>query len=205
VDTEFALLPPPAYGAAKPAWEGKPFLMARTAVSQRVYEALGGQHDSFDWPGDLEPANEVSWNDATAWFASPLLKGSGLRLPSEAEWEFACRAGTETEFCFGNGKTVTSAVVNFDGHSPHGGAPNSEYRRRTVAVGSLPANAFGLHEVHGNVWEWCEDAYSADWRVLRGGCWCRDAGYCRSSLRYWVVPGLRTRACGFRPSRSVEP
>jgi hypothetical protein len=205
VDTEFVLLPPAGYGSAKPAWGGKPFLMARTEVSQRVYEALGGQHGKFDWPGDLEPANQVSWNDAQAWFGSAPLKGTGLRLPSEAEWEFACRGGTETEFCFGNGKTVTSKVVNFDGRSPHGGAPTSEYRQRTVAVKSLPANAFGLHEVHGNLYEWCEDLYEqgADWRVRRGGGWYYVAVHCRSSARGWFVPGYRAQYCGFRPSRSA--
>ncbi|MGE3852129.1 MAG: bifunctional serine/threonine-protein kinase/formylglycine-generating enzyme family protein, partial [Planctomycetota bacterium] len=132
IDAEFVLLPPPGYGNAQPVWTGQPFLIARTCVSQRVYDALGGQHYEYNWPGPLQPANQVSWRDAQAWFQQRELAAAGLRLPGEAEWEFACRAGTQTAFCFGDGATVTSAIVNFNGNHPDGGAPKSPYRERTV-------------------------------------------------------------------------
>ena len=205
VDTEFVLLPPLGYGNAQPAWSGEPFLIARTCVSQRVYDSLCGEHDEYDWPGPLQPANQVSWNDAQAWFQLGELAAAGLRLPGQTEWEFACRAGTQTEFCFGDGKTVVSAIVNFDGNYPTGGAPKSPYRERTVDVGSLPGNAFGLHEVHGNLWEWCEGLYEAgaSYRVYRGGSCGNGAAICRSADRDWRPPRVRYLSLGFRPARST--
>ncbi len=201
-DLEFVKLPPAGYGDSQPPWSGAPFLIARTAVSQRVYTALGGAHDKFRWAGALLPANEVSWEDVTAW-----LEGLGQRLPSEQESEFACRAGTTTAFCFGDGKTVTSAKVNFNGNYPTGGAKKSDHRKKTVEVGSLPGNAFGLHEVHGNLWEWCRDLYKAGGssRVLRGGSWNDGASVCASRSRIWDVPGARSWYIGFRPAVTLGP
>ncbi|MGE0434150.1 MAG: SUMF1/EgtB/PvdO family nonheme iron enzyme [Planctomycetota bacterium] len=206
VDTEFVLVPPVSYGNAQPAFRGERMLVARTCVSQRVYEGSGGRHDRFDWPGALQPATSVSWYDVTNWLTSGDMAAAGLRLPSEAEWEFACRAGTSTAYCFGDGQTVTSELVNFNGNTPWGGAPVSAWRSRTVPVGSLPANAFGLHEVHGNLWEWCSDPWPANdlHRTDRGGSWSNIAASCRTSYRGSFEAEGRSNTLGVRPVRSVD-
>jgi formylglycine-generating enzyme len=139
------------------------------------------------------------------------LPGLPARLPSEAEWEYACRAGTTTPFFFG--PQITPAEVNYDGNYPYAGAAQGLYREKTVPVKSLPANAWGLHEVHGNVWEWCEDGYgpypaqevtdpqgvpNAASRVLRGGSWSSYAGRCRAANRARSTPVNRLSFIGFR-------
>ncbi|MGE3852415.1 MAG: formylglycine-generating enzyme family protein [Planctomycetota bacterium] len=202
VDTEFVLLPPLGYGNAEPNWSGKPFLIARTCVSQRVYDALNGEHDDYVWPGPLQPANQVSWNDAQAWFQQNELAADGLRLPSEAEWEFACRAGTQSDFCFGNGKNALADIINFN--CRHTIGHPSKRPERTIEVGSLPCNAFGLHEVHGNLEEWCENTQeSRAIRAVRGGGWGNN-GIARSVQNHQVVTTYRHRHIGFRPARSVD-
>ncbi len=135
----------------------------------------------------------------------------GLRLPTEAEWEHACRAGTVTPFHFG--ATIDSRTVNHDGTFVYASGPRGEARRRTVPVGSLPPNAWGLHEMHGNVWEWCWDWWSeytadpvtdpqgpasGDRRTVRGGSWGSGPRFCRSAFRYLLRPGFRTNLVGFR-------
>ena len=158
IDTEFVLLPPPDYGDTKPEWTGGRFLIARTCVSQRVYDALGGKHDPYNWSAPSRPADQVSWNQAQAWMNAGDLLSARVRFPWKAEWEFAARAGTRTALCFGGELTErTRDLVNF-------GDGRLTYGRPTVDVGSLPGNAFGLHEIHGNVWEWCEDF---EWRINR--------------------------------------
>ena len=108
-----------------------------------------------------------------------LVKRVGLRLPSEAEWEFACRAGTQTPFWFGS--TVTPELVNYNGNYPYGKAEVGEDRGRTVEVGSLPLNAFGVFEVHGNVWEWVHDTFQDSYE---------DAP---TDGRAWETPGASPR------------
>ncbi len=131
--------------------------------------------------------------------------GHHYRLPSEAEWEYACRAGTTTPFHFG--ETITSDLANYDGNSTYASGPKGVYRRETTPVGSFPPNAFGLYDMHGNVYEWCADAWHDNYegapsdgsawesgkndseRMLRGGSWNFDAVHCRSAYRIGVSPG----------------
>lgn len=147
-----------------------------------------------------------------------VLRLVGGRLPSESEWEGACRAGTKTPFSFG---THTSpGDVNYDCRFPFTHSKDLEYRGRTVPVGTLSANGWGFHEMHGNVWEWCDDwldtygiaprdgsAQQQDsgsgLRVLRGGSWDDRAEGCRSSSRLGWRPGDRRDDAGFRPARSL--
>jgi formylglycine-generating enzyme required for sulfatase activity len=139
------------------------------------------------------------------------------RLPTEAEWEYACRAGTITPFSFG--EDITPDQVNYDGNSPYRGSKKGLSRGETVEVASLPANPWGLYEMHGNVWEWCQDwfrAYPAEpvvdptgpeageRRVLRGGSWFRNGRNARAACRVRVESGLRGRIDGFRLALGPE-
>jgi sulfatase modifying factor 1 len=134
-----------------------------------------------------------------------------FRLPTEAEWEYACRAGTTGPFSFGD--DIDPDQANFDGNSPYRGTARGRYRQETVDVASLPGNPWGLYEMHGNVWEWCQDWYgdyppdavvdpagpsTGERRVLRGGSWINDARYLRSACRSRNVPGFRLDGTGFR-------
>ena len=138
-------------------------------------------------------------------------------MPSEAQWEYACRAGTSTPFSFG--ETIRTDQANFDGRFPYGDAPAEQIRSETVVVKSLPANAWGLYEMHGNVWEWCADWYGAyskerqvdptgnksgSCRVVRGGSWISDAASVRSACRSAFVPGFRYENLGFRLLSSAQ-
>ena len=133
------------------------------------------------------------------------MSGKTYSLPSEAEWEYACRAGTNTPFSFG--ETITTDLANYHGDYTYGSAPKGQYRKQTTDVGSFPANAFGLYDMHGNVWEWCQDTwhenydgapnYGSAWidengnnslRMLRGGSWLNAPRYCRCAYR---VRGVR--------------
>jgi formylglycine-generating enzyme required for sulfatase activity len=167
----------------------------------------------------------VNWNDAkayVAWLNSKLgLEGrrDAYRLPSEAEWEYACRAGTTTPFSFG--ATISTAQANYNGEFTYGAGKKGEYRQKTTPVGSFPANAFGLHDMHGNVWEWCEDVWHASYngaptdgsarpaggdsssRVLRGGSWGLIPQFLRSAYRGWNYPTGRSGGRGFRLARTV--
>ena len=142
----------------------------------------------------------VSWYDALE-FCERLSKKTGrpYRLPSEAEWEYACRAGTTTPFYFG--ETIMPALANYDCRKKYTSGIQGTFRKRTMNVGSFPPNAFGLYDMHGNVWEWCADPWHDDYRrapsnsgvwepggnhsfrVLRGGSWCNDPRDCRSASR----------------------
>mgnify|MGYP005839573929 CR=1 FL=1 len=120
--------------------------------------------DPAKFKGDNRPVEQISWHDATE-FCARLTKHTGrtYRLPSEAEWEYACRAGTTTPFYFG--ETITPDLVNYDGNYSYGAAPQGQYREATTDVGSFPPNGFGLYDTHGNVWEWCLD----HWHDSYGG------------------------------------
>ncbi len=134
------------------------------------------------------------WNSASKLSEKT---GKTYRLPSEAEWEYACRAGTTTPFYFG--ETITPDLVNYDGNYPYGAAPKGLYRKQTTDVGSFPPNPFGLYDMHGNVWEWCSDRWhdnyngaptdGSSWetgrdnnRVQRGGSWNSNAVVCRCAF-----------------------
>jgi formylglycine-generating enzyme required for sulfatase activity len=164
--------------------------------------------------GDDHPVVNVSWNDAQKfceWLSSK--EGVRYRLPTEAEWEYACRAGTSTPFHFGD--ELHGGQANFDGNYPYGTSTEGPYLERTTTVGSYSANAFGVFDMHGNVWEWCGDWYASDYfetsgsvdprgpstgssRVVRGGSWSSSAIYCRSASRVGYEPSYRNNGNGFR-------
>lgn len=239
VDCEFVLLPPPGHNGRFTMGSRSSevmsdriqqqriqfrhsYLIARTAMTQRVYLAVGGRHNKFDWPGDMQPVNEVSWNDITGaegFNACAQALGLELRLPSEAEWEFACRGGTQTPYCFGSeDAAMMSENVNFRATSPF--KHWSMSLPRTVEVASLPMNGFGLFEVHGNVWEWCADVWvetldgipddgtprhqaGSGRRVYRGGGWVYNSYVCPSAGRFFSELDERIADFGFRPAQTV--
>jgi formylglycine-generating enzyme required for sulfatase activity len=165
--------------------------------------------------GDNRPVERVSWDEATEFCARLSRKtGHTYRLPSEAEWEYACRAKTNTPFHFG--LTITPNLANYKGIIPYGSGIKGLYRNQTTPVGNFSANGFGLHDMHGNVREWCEDVWhenyqsalvdSSAWisggdnhlRVIRGGSWCDDPKDCRSAFRFGDLAGHRDDDTGFR-------
>jgi len=186
----------------------KGFWLAETACTQAAWTAVMGKNPSR-FKGDDRPVERVSWNDCQDFLesANAVLPGGGLRLPTEAEWEYACRAGTTTRFSFGD--EITTEQVN------HG--DESEF---TVDVKMLPCNAWGLYQMHGNVCEWCQD-WSGDYhpgpvedpidvergiareRALRGGGWDEEPICCRSACRHSYAPGERHCFIGFRLARSA--
>jgi len=192
------------------------FWLADTECTQRLWRAVMGDNPSY-FRGDELPVERVSW-DAIQRFlkkAEELSPGLGLQLPTEAQWEYACRAGTQTPF--GLGEMLTSQQANFDGKYPYAGASKDEFRGKTLSVRSLPSNAWGLYHMHGNVWEWCSDRYGAyeagpvndpagaaagEERVLRGGSWYTHASSTRCARRYHYVASFRNQSLGFRVSRS---
>jgi formylglycine-generating enzyme required for sulfatase activity len=180
-------------------------------VTQAQWRAvMGWKRSSFE--GDTLPVESVSW-DHCLEFINMLGQKTGkrFRLPSEAEWEYACRAGTATPFHFG--ETISTDQANYDGDFTYGQGKKGVYRERTTPVGSFPADAWGLFDMHGNVFEWCQDWYgpypSSDIidpqgdnngtaRVLRGGSWYYGPRLCRSAFRFWLVPSHRYHYFGFR-------
>ena len=133
------------------------------------------------------------------------------RLPTEAEWEYACRAGTTSPFHFG--ATISTDQANYDGNYIYGAGKKGVRRQKTTPAGSFPANAWGLYDMHGNVWEWCQDWYgprskidikdpqhvaNGEVRVLHGGSWSNDPKYCRSTHRAREAPGHRYYNVGCR-------
>ncbi len=176
--------------------------------------------DPSHFKGDDRPVETISWYDAVE-FCDRLSEhtGKNYRLPSEAEWEYACRAGTTTPFYFG--ETITSDLANYYAESNCSNGPKGQFRQQTTPVGSFEvANAFGLYDVHGNVWEWCADTWYGDYkgapadggawinhgngndnqfRVPRGGSWNYNAWDCRSACRnYYADPNVRDDFIGFR-------
>jgi formylglycine-generating enzyme required for sulfatase activity len=196
------------------------FYMGEFEVTQAQWRAVMGTNPSNFKDCDECPVEEVSWDDAVE-FCRKLSARTGrvYRLPSEAEWEYAARAGTTSPFAFG--ETITPEVVNYDGNYPYASAAKGTYRQKTVPGGSLGvANAFGLYDMHGNVWEWCQDWYhdsyaaiagdaptdGSAWlsggeqkqRVLRGGSWFNLANATRSAIRGNHPPDYRYDNIGFR-------
>ena len=206
----------------------QPFAVGKFEVTFAEWEACvaGGGCTSNKTPGDEGwgrgrlPVINISWFEAKA-YCSWLNRRLGLpegtyRLPSEAEWEYACRAGTESAFSFGT--TISMAQVNHDGRN-FGLGTVGKWRKRTVPVGTMPPNAWGLQEMHGNVWEWVEDPFGPypdrptdarplgqpdmTRRVLRGGAWNYNAWSCRSASRLSGPPNSRYGNVGFRFARTL--
>ena len=195
----------------------KPFYIGKYEVTQLQYGIVMGKNPSH-FKGVSNPVEKVSWDDAVE-FCKRLSEKEGVtyRLPTEAEWEYACRAGTTTAFC--HGVSLSSGQANFDGRYPCGGAKNGPYRKKTTPVGTFTPNAWGLHDMHGNLWEWCADWYQRDYyshstvddpkgptsgkeRVLRGGSWQYRGWVCRSGNRSKWKPTGRYPNFGFRVARS---
>lgn len=190
------------------------FYMGKYEVTQAQYQAVMGTNPS-SFKGDNHPVDNVSWEDAVE-FCRRLsqMTGTKYRLPSEAEWEYSCRAGTTTPFAFGS--SLSSEQANFDGNLPYGETAPSMYRRESIPVGSLKPNAFGLYDMHGNVSEWCQDLYHDNYhgapvdgsawekggnpqiRVKRGGAWQSAANGCRSAYRIGDPYNYKADTNGFR-------
>jgi len=189
------------------------FWLADSACTQALWAAVMGSNPAH-FNDDLErPVERMSWSNVQVFLQriNAVLPDLQARLPTEAEWEYACRAGTITPFSFG--ENITPEQVNYHGDYPYVGAEKGPYRGKTVPVKSLPPNPWGLYEMHGNVWEWCQDwvgDYSAQavtdsarpddgvHRVLRGGSWDSVARWARSAIRFRIVPVDRDNFAGFR-------
>ncbi|MGF1525163.1 MAG: formylglycine-generating enzyme family protein [Leptolyngbyaceae cyanobacterium] len=187
---------------------------------ERVNRDLDPDPSSFK--GDDRPVESVSWEDAVEFCDRlSVFLGIPCRLPSEAKWEYACRAGTTTPFHFG--ETITPELANYWTQESYGQGPIAEPRNETTPVGSYGvANAFGLYDMHGNVWEWCQDVWHENYegapddgsawieggnqtvRVLRGGSWNGYPWICRSAYRNYVDSGYRSSVIGFRVVFSPE-
>ena len=163
---------------------------------------MGSNPSNFKGDGNL-PVENVSWDDCVAFCEALGRKdGKAYRLPTEAEWEYGCRAGTTTPFHFG--ATISTDQSNYDGNYTYANGRKGVFRKKTTPVGSFPANAWGLFDMHGNVWELCQDLYApyktgdiieplnqtnGEAHVLRGGSWFGFPRRCRAAYRYWFTPG----------------
>jgi formylglycine-generating enzyme required for sulfatase activity len=214
----------------------RPFYLGVYEVTQAEYEKVMGSgivpsHFSRGGKGKDKvegmdtsrfPVEKVSWQDAVEFCArlserdAERRAGRKYRLPTEAEWEYACRAGTRPTAPFSFGRSISSEQANFDGHHPYGGADKGTYLGRPAPVGSYRPNAFGLYDMYGNVWEWCADCYDKDYyrkspkqdprndkaaqerRVMRGGSWWSHGHYCRTASRLSGAPDGRAADIGFR-------
>jgi formylglycine-generating enzyme required for sulfatase activity len=225
---EFALIPAGKFRMGSPASEKdrssdeaqvdvtltKSFYLGKTEVTQGQWRAVMGttpwKGKSFVKEGDNYPATYLSWEDAQAFCKKLSEKENGkYRLPTEAEWEYACRGGSTTRFSFGDNEAQLGGFAWYDRNAD---AIGEEYAHE---VGKKQANSFGLHDMHGNVWEWCEDVYAAklqggmdplvssggSHRVVRGGSWLSEASRCRSALRGRFAPDYRRDYLGFRVAR----
>ena len=206
------------------------FLMGKYPVTQAQWRSVAAlpqveimlNPDPAYFNGDNRPVEQVSWHEAVEFCQRlSLATGHQYRLPNEAEWEYACRAGTTTEFHFG--ETITTDLANYNGNKTYGAGPKGIYRQQTTDVGSFPPNAYGLYDLHGNVWEWCLDDWhdnfrqaptdgsawvaggNSDGRLIRGSSWYIDPAYCRAALRDYGNPAVRNDVIGFRVVSAVFP
>jgi formylglycine-generating enzyme required for sulfatase activity len=207
----------------------RPFYMGACEVTQAQYQQVMGvnpstfmgsrtpEYNRIRGGGPLvdlqKPVETLSWDDAVE-FCRKAGAGTGeaIRLPTEAQWEYACRAGTTTPFH--TGETISAEQANYDTMGVYGDGQRGRSRDKTLAVGSFAPNAFGLHDMHGNVHEWCSDRFAPDYsraagrdpqgpasgkrRVVRGGSWGDPPQDCRSARRFSFEPESRGRQTGFR-------
>ncbi|MFM5939466.1 MAG: formylglycine-generating enzyme family protein [Dolichospermum sp.] len=199
-----------------------PFSMGKYPITQAQWRAIAAlekvnidlKSNPSYFKGDDLPVECVSWSHAQEFCARlSRIENKVYRLPTEAEWEYACRAETTTPFHFG--ETITTELANYDGNYTYGDGTKGVDCQQTINVGSFPPNAFGLYDMHGNVWEWCQDTWhenyinapedGSDWisqgnskRVLRGGSWYNIPGNCRSASRNWDIAGFGNNGNGFR-------
>ena len=226
IGMKFVWLPPGTFtmGSPKEEKERKPeefqhrvtltkgFYMGVYAVTQEEWQAVMGKNPSF-FKGDKKlPVERISWDHCQDFVKKMREKDmKPYRLPTEAEWEFACRAGTTTPFHFGD--NISTDQANYLGDLVYADGKKGVYRKKTMSVGGFPANAWGLHDMHGNVWQRCQDWYGeypqqdvvdpqgpsmGKERVMRGGAWGIPPDYVRSACRYHLVPTWGDDAIGLR-------
>ncbi len=190
------------------------FMISRCLVTQGQWKAVMSKLPPCRFKGDDLPVERVSWDEART-FCQRLARKTGrnYQLPSETQWEYACRAGTTTPFSFG--ETLTTEFANFNGEHTFRHEPRGPYRHMTTPGGAFPANAFGLYDMHGNLWEWCADNWLEDYsasprdassyqrradryRVARGGSWHEPPALCRSATRLRVLQSEADEVIGFR-------
>ncbi|MEO0948955.1 MAG: formylglycine-generating enzyme family protein [Cyanobacteria bacterium J06641_5] len=212
--------------------EIQPFFLGRYPITQAQWQAVAQlkkveielEPAPSNFTGDQYPVEQVNWFEAKEFCARlSRLSDRDYRLPTDAEWEYACRAGTTTPFHFG--ETITTNLANYDGRETYDRGPKGEYRRTTTPVDRFGiANPFGLSDMHGNVWEWCEDDWHETYdgapkdgnawidnesdrsnirKVIRGGSWSNAPWYCRSAFRGRYNPDNRHFSLGFRVARSA--
>jgi formylglycine-generating enzyme required for sulfatase activity len=241
ITLEMVAIPGGTFTMGSPAGEGNdyekpqhqvtvpPFFMGKYPITQAQWQAIAYRADLKvkqdlepkpayfkDRPdSDRRPVEQVSWYDAIEFCARlSKLRGREYRLPSEAEWEYACRAGTTTAFHFG--ETITGDLANYNATKTYADEPRGEYREETTPVGQFPPNAFGLYDMHGNVWEWCADTWHDNYdgaptngsvwiengndnrSPLRGGSWYVNPVYCRSAFRSYGDRRGSLNYLGFR-------
>jgi len=244
IDMKLVWIEPGRFQMGSPVWEkgrfddefqheveiSQGFYMGAYEVTQEQYRQVMGNNPSYfnsakvGMNTDNFPVEQVSWNDAVAFCRklTEMEKDTGrvYDLPTEAEWEYVCRAGTKSVFAFGD--SLSSTQANFYGDYPYGGAAKGPYLRRTAKVGSYKPNAWDLYDRHGNAWELCKDWYGKEYyresvakdplgpttgigRVLRGWSWLGGAWLCRSALRDSGTPGVRDYGIGFRVVVRLSP
>lgn len=222
----------PDEGPQRKVTFSQPFAVGKYEVTFAQWDACVAEAGCTHKPGDNDwgrgkhPVINVSWNDAqqfVRWLAQKT--GKPYRLLSEAEWEYAARGITKTtepQSPFSTGVTINYSQANYDANFVYGvGAKMGVYRQKTLDVGSFKPNAFGLHDMHGNVWEWIGDCYKDSYagaptdgsavtssncqlNLLRGGAWNYYPQLLRSAYRYASAPGIRTENMGFRVARSMQ-
>jgi formylglycine-generating enzyme required for sulfatase activity len=226
IGLRFVLLPPGSFTMGSPGSEkgrgddeiprkitfAKGLYVGVHTVTQEQWQAVMGDNPSHFKGAKNLPVEQVSWHDCAAFCKK--LSGKDkkpYRLPTEAEWEYACRASTTTPYHFG--ATLDSAQANYNGNFIYGNGKPGVYREKTTPVGSFPANAWGLHDMHGNVWQWCSDWHggyarndltdpqgpkTGKNRMQRGGSWGSHPIFCRAANRNFIAPDQRTEYAGFR-------
>lgn len=229
IGMKFAWIPPGTFTMGSPMEEkerhpgetqhkvtlSKGFYMGVYLVTQEQWKKVMGNNPSGFEGEDNLPVDLVCWDDCQDFIKKLRKKDNKLyRLPTEAEWEYSCRAGTATPFHFGN--TISTDQANYNGEYTYGNDKKGKNRQKTTPVGSFPANAWGLYDMHGNLCQWCQDwygdtlqkkdvvdpqgPYGGDYRVLRGGSWSDSPGNCRSAQRgsAGTDDNSRSRTFGFR-------
>jgi formylglycine-generating enzyme required for sulfatase activity len=199
----------------------KGFWIGKYEVTQEQWQQVMGTNPSH-FKNQSNPVENVSWEDCQRFVQTlnSRISGGGFRLPTSAEWEYACRAGTSTSFHYGD--DLDASMANFNGELPYGNGIKGEYRGKTLPVGSFRPNAWGLYDMHGNASEWCEDGYveytldsvtdptgpstGSSSRAIRGGGWNSSARECTSFQRTWKAQGEPIiGASGLRLMRMIVP